>query len=154
MSMRKLLLPSLLILLIAPTTARADDKVFGETVKCVVSSVRGSVVSYVPPKVGDKIIINAALSQILELKFGKSMIPLQKPLEKKSHKESASYMVFFKADQDESDAYKSWVTLMVGKFKNAKAVQVYSATIQDVNEDKHSGLISLAEVKLTCQPVH
>ena len=141
-------------LCILGSSALAADSQFGETVKCKIDSINGNLSSYVPPGVGDEITIDTSKGTLQNLDFSSgAMIPVLKPLTRNIHPDTASYMVYFRAIQNDSHIEKGTLTVMVGKFRNESGGLTYSAQIQSVNEEKHSGLLTVADVILSCEPV-
>ena len=136
---------------LAGQTATAAE--LSERMECTVVSVVGTMSSFLPPKVGDKIVLDASKGTIDELKFvGNSMIPIQNPLVKKFERDSAKYMVYFTALQNVSNTESSTLTVMMGAFSTGHPGDVRrSATIQSMTTVKHSGLSYIDEVQLLCQ---
>ncbi|MGZ3711528.1 MAG: hypothetical protein ACXVBE_07215 [Bdellovibrionota bacterium] len=126
------------------------------TVVCKIESIDGNFSSFLPPRVGNQITINAAQNQIARIQVDNShgMIPVLHPLLKHSDPLTANYMVNFQADQDDSDTVKSSLNLMVGKFQDENGRANYQGQIQHVVTEKYNGIVTVTNAKLACKPAN
>lgn len=124
-----------------------------EVVDCTIQKMDGSFSSFLPPKLGDQLRLDTSQSSVTRLDFSNNnMIPVLVPLEKKSRPDIAPNMIHFQARQYENEFQTGSLNLVVRKiilFTQTK----YSVEIQEVIEDKLSGLLYLSNAQLKCEPV-
>lgn len=144
-----LLLAALFIL---PAMA-ADQPEYSEVLSCRVTKVTGQLISFLPPRVGDRFKFDASQPTITRLQavLGHGMLPIHEPLVKNSMPDTASYLVYFQAEQYNETTQKSTLTVMMGKFSDGQGNFSRQARIQQVNTDKHTGLVQVGDAELDCQ---
>lgn len=132
----------------------ASPAVFSEVLSCKVTSINGAIISFVPPKVGEQIVIDASQSTIQSLEFDQGgVISVLIPLFKTTHPETASYIAYFQAQQYETPTERESLTLMVGKFRDEKGQDIRRGTIQSILLEKHTGLTRTSEIELDCNVI-
>lgn len=143
----------ILTILGAHSMTFASSKQFSEKVVCTVTSINGNLESFLPPRVGDEVTLDASQNLLTDLQFSdNTMIPILVPLQRKTHPDTSPYMVSFQAPQSESTYHKSSLTVMLGKFHGDNGNDIRAASIQLVTLEKTSGLITADEARLSCRP--
>lgn len=137
----------MIIVLMGIATANAYQPLAIST-KCVVAKIEGRFSSYLPPKVGDVILLDTRNPIISQLTFiSRSMIPLQKPLKKQSANQWPTHLVTYRSEYGTPDGDVISVVLQVGRFSNNHI----QATLQELTRSDFIGLWNMSQMILRCQ---
>lgn len=120
---------------------------------CKVTKAEGLFNSFLPPKVGDRIVVDTGLSQIGQIEFTRpnqgvgSYIPSSTPMVKRVQPQWGEHMAVFVSDDGGMR-----VVLMVGRFWDGTK-NVFAGNAQVVNTDSASGLTRVENADLACKPI-
>lgn len=116
--------------------------------RCTVVQVGGGMNSYLPPKVGDVLVIDTTRPEIREITFlSKNMIPLQKPLRIRPAGQWTTHQATFVGEFATQSGFSSSVILQISRLSNNKV----QAVIQDLHRSNLETLWSINQIVLVCQ---
>lgn len=138
---------SLIIVLCLSFSVRAQTG-RSSFLKCAIVQIQGNFSSYLPPRVGDQILVNTGLNIVPDLKFdSRNEIPVLKPLKRQPSQAANSNLITYRYEYGTPDG-DAISTLLQIAFLSGSQIR---GTIQQLIRENHDGVWLMNQAILQCR---